>query len=316
MAFRNYSTDWRIKSFAFNLFDRAPAGGLLYYMIQRYVTGTVPRDFDKYRETYIKHCYAAAEKFGDVARLKVLEIGAGWDLYGNILNYTYGFNDQTVMDVRKLARAQSVNEVIEYFQKNPIQGCVRSPSHFVSEGNFEDDLLQKYGIRYLAPCDATAFQCQDREFNMIITTSVFEHIPRDVLEKIILNFHRVLSDDGICSHVVDFSDHYSHSDKKISSFNYCKFPEVEWRRHSPAIHYQNRMRHGEYVDLFRRCGFGLVREQCWSAEEEELRGLPLHEDFARFDKEDLLKLGSHFIVVKAAGSGEGDLPRFWHTPAI
>ena len=84
-----------------------------------------------------------------------------------------------------------------------------------------------------------------------MTTSVLEHIPPEQIARILREAHRILPPGGaIMSHVIDYSDHYAHSDARITPYHYLSFEEPTWRRFNPGIHYQNRLRHVDYRPLF------------------------------------------------------------------
>ena len=108
-------------------------------------------------------------------------------------------------------------------------------------------------VSYLAPCDAANLQFPTNTFDYHISHTVLEHIPPDDPIRIFREGSRVLKDDGLFVHCIDFSDHFSHGDSSISSVNFLQFDEVEWRRLSGnRFMYHNRMRLDEFEELIRR----------------------------------------------------------------
>ena len=69
-----------------------------------------------------------------------------------------------------------------------------------------------------------------------------------------------MKDDGIVSAKIDYSDHYAHTDKTISLLNYLKFDQNGWKKHNHNCHFQNRLRHYDYVKIFKKCGFVVIEE--------------------------------------------------------
>ena len=62
-------------------------------------------------------------------------------------------------------------------------------------------------------------------------------------------------------HVIDMSDHFEHHDKSISRVNFLKYGDSAWSVTGwNAQNYQNRPRHHEFIALFRRAGFEILRE--------------------------------------------------------
>jgi hypothetical protein len=95
----------------------------------------------------------------------------------------------------------------------------------------------------------------------VISTNTLEHIPIGDLHAIFVEVRRVLASGGIASVKVDYSDHYGHSDPTIGPYNYMKFDGKQWSRWNPTLHFQNRARHGDYLQLFQDCGFDILLEE-------------------------------------------------------
>ena len=52
--------------------------------------------------------------------------------------------------------------------------------------------------------------------------------------------------------MVDYSDHFSHSDQTISSINFLRYSDDEWQRYAGNRYmYMNRLRHDDVLALFR-----------------------------------------------------------------
>lgn len=90
------------------------------------------------------------------------------------------------------------------------------PEKFMSEAN----------IQYLAPADAADTNLPDASVDYHISTTVFEHIPRQDIERILKEAKRILKKDGTAIHFIDLSDHFSHQDISISSINFLKFSDL------------------------------------------------------------------------------------------
>src|SRR5207245_10558273 len=70
---------------------------------------------------------------------------------------------------------------------------------------------------------------------------------------------------------IDYTDHYSHFDKSISPYNFLQYSDKAWALFNPPLHYQNRLRHRDYLDLLRAAGFAVVEEQCREGTEADLQ---------------------------------------------
>jgi len=297
---RNVSVPWQAKALAFQIFDKAPFGERLYYYFQNKVTKTLPRALSPTSKTgsaQISHAKLLATRQKDLSGLSLLEIGAGWDLYANLIYYCYGIDHQIAVDIRRWARAETVNSVICHLQKDPPPDCIRVPQTLVCDENFEADLNNNYGIDYYAPFDATSTGFATGSIDVIFTTSVLEHVPAEVCAAIFREFRRIISPGGIMRHTIDYSDHYSHADPSITAYNYLRFSEAAWRLLNPSIHYQNRLRTPDFVNICQHAGFKVAACDEWIGLEEDLAKVNVHRSFARYSREELMALGAHFLIM-------------------
>ena len=70
----------------------------------------------------------------------------------------------------------------------------------------------------------------------------------------------MLKKNGFVSSVIDYSDHYSHTDKNISPLNFLKFNKKNWKKYNNSYLYQNRLRHSDYKILFKNLDFIIEKE--------------------------------------------------------
>ena len=307
-AFRQVKLDWRLKAAAFRFFDAVPAGQFLYYLTQRYVTRTFPRRLAEHDAWQIEHARTFQKWWmAEVSRARLFEFGAGWDLHSSLVQWCYGVNDQLSVDVTRLARPEQINHAIDHLRQHRPPGAVRIPQVRVTH-QFERELLDHYGIRYAAPLDARATRLPDNSIDLVCTTSVLEHVPPDALRGILQECHRICRDGAVMSHVIDYTDHYAHSDAAITAYNFLRFSDPAWKRYNPAIHYQNRLRHHQYGELFRAAGFAVLAERAQQPEngETQLAVVPLAPAFQHLTTDQLLPGTGHWILVKNATAVRAD----------
>ena len=101
--------------------------------------------------------------------------------------------------------------------------------------------------------------------------------------------------------MVDHSDHWQHVDKRISRVNFLKYSDSFFRwTYINSLNYQNRLRHPQYLEMLRKAGFRLVREE-HVVDEVSLRYLPhmrIAERFRNFSNEDLAISDSFLLAVR------------------
>ena len=274
---------WKLKSKIFGLIDFFNAPSALYFL-QKYVTKGKKKEFGAYRriweihKKYLKQ-YSATEN--------VFEFGAGKTLAQNLF-LSDTVNNQVVVDLNPMLDFELVNNV-----RCQISKIVDLKSHVKINSLVE---LASYGIDYRAPYDATKTHFRDKSLSACISTVTLEHIPKESIRAIFSELYRTLKDDGIISAKIDYSDHYAHTDKTISSLNYLKFDENTWKRYNHNNHYQNRLRHYDYIEIFNKCGFVVINEELAFPEES----IPNDLIKAFEHKDENWKATSAHIVLKKA----------------
>jgi SAM-dependent methyltransferase len=122
-----------------------------------------------------------------------------------------------------------------------------------------EDVLKLCGIEYHAPADArqTGFLANSIDFHASYT--VFEHIPYDILVAILREGNRLMRKDGLLVHSVDYTDHFSHSDRRISAVNFLRYSDRAWSLYAGNKYmYTNRLRHDDFEQLFQAAGLRVV----------------------------------------------------------
>lgn len=118
-----------------------------------------------------------------------------------------------------------------------------------------DEFFEMCGIQYIAPGDAADSGLPPNSVDVHTSYTVFEHIPPDVLRAILVEGNRITRDDGLFVHKIDFSDHFSHTDRRICAVNFLQFSDRQWERFAGnRFMYMNRLRHADYVQLFESVG--------------------------------------------------------------
>ena len=69
---------------------------------------------------------------------------------------------------------------------------------------------------------------------------------------------KILNDNGLISSLIDYSDHYSHTDKNIDTLNFLSYSKKDWEKYNNAYLYQNRLRHQDYKKLFIDQGYKII----------------------------------------------------------
>ena len=98
--------------------------------------------------------------------------------------------------------------------------------------------------------------------DFICSTSVLEHIPEGDIRTILGVCRRIAAPQALMSFVIDYHDHYASADPAITRFHFYRFGPLAWRLFNPANHYQNRLRHSDYIRLFAAEGLRAISTRC------------------------------------------------------
>ena len=162
-------------------------------------------------------------------------------------------------------------------------------------------------IDYIAPGDATDTGLPGGSVDFHTSYNTFEHIPPEILRGILAEGNRIVNDDGLFVHRIDYSDHFSHSDGSISSVNFLQYSDDEWHRWAGNRYmYMNRLRHDDFLGMFEEARHAVV--DCEPVLDPEalalLRSgrLPLYGRFAG-KPEDTLAIKSSWLVSRKLATG-------------
>jgi hypothetical protein len=109
-------------------------------------------------------------------------------------------------------------------------------------------------VIYRAPSDAAATGLPNGSIDIHVSYTVFEHIPGPVLEAILRESSRLLSDNGFALHHIDLSDHFAQ-DGEITKINFLQYSPAEWESYAGnQFAYHNRLRPGEYRAIYEAAG--------------------------------------------------------------
>ena len=121
-----------------------------------------------------------------------------------------------------------------------------------------NEIFRNYNISYRAPCSIEDIIKDNLKFDITVSTTTLEHFSIRDLRHYLGNLTKILKNDGFFSALIDYTDHYSHTDKNISVLNYLSFNEDKWKKFNNSFLYQNRLRHQDYVRIFYEFNLNII----------------------------------------------------------
>ncbi len=177
-----------------------------------------------------------------------------------------GAGEVTTVDLNPYLKYELIREDIKYIKRN--EGETRQlfsevplvEERFLQLMGFDcsrlqlHDLVDMCNISYIAPGDAANLDLPSNSVDFHTSRNVFEHIPRHTLVSILNEGNRVVRNDGLFVHTIDYSDHFSHSDKSISPINFLQYSDREWAKYAGNRYmYMNRLRVDDVERIYQEC---------------------------------------------------------------
>lgn len=192
-----------------------------------------------------------------------LEVGTGRVPFAPLAYWLMGAEETFTLDLNRYLREELVEESVRQISRNwtrieQLFGGLIITSRFKELQRYSQKreftthgLLDLCRIKYLAPANAATTQLPDKSIDFHTSYTVLEHIPPAELRNILREGRRLLRERGLFVHLVDYSDHFSHSDPKISAINFLQYSDRTWSMYAGNRYmYMNRLRHDDFVDLF------------------------------------------------------------------
>lgn len=292
---------WKLKAHALAVLSRLPAGDRLYHGLQQ-VAGTnrlnLNRDLTRAYELVALQQQAG----GQLADSVCVEVGTGWRPFVPFVLALGGAKRVVTIDVNPWLTLHYARESWAALhgrldeiaaQCDAEESDVRARYARVNpKATTLSELFAPLNIEYIYPGDARSVPMPTGSVDLVVSSNVLEHIPREVQQDIHLESARLLKPGGVAAHRFNPQDHYSTVDGSISHANFLQYSQQSWRWYGGSgLAYHNRLRSRDYYEMFSRADLELVvtRERTDARSLAEIRAgrLRVHPDFAKYSPEEL-----------------------------
>ena len=305
--------NWRVKGLVQKGLSIVPGGVSVNDFLQRTV-GEL-RHFDdvvdsKVLDDWVVLAGHLRELGRPIRELAMVEVGTGWfptlpfcfHLAGATRCHTYDLN-RHLSDretVRMLGRLRRHLPAIAAAAGQPLDEV--EAAYQALDRADSTAAMQRAGIDYHAPGDASQTGLAAGAIDVAFSNSVLEHVPREVIQAVFHEHHRVLKPGGLSLHSVNCGDHYAYFDRSLNPVRYLTYPAGRWKLWNNRLLYQNRLRPSDFLDMATTAGLelALVKFSPRPALLTELHTLSIAPEFAGYPPEQLCTTSIDFVARKPA----------------
>lgn len=260
--------DWKTKARIQNVASLLPEslGYQFYYLIQRHFGRLRSPDPREGLKAGIAIRDMIVDSGRDINDKVFLEIGTGRRINMPIAFWLCGAKKIITVDINPYIKLELIRqdlkyitdhqaEIVDMFKNSLNADRFRRLLHSGKQKCGLRELLSLLDIEYLAPMDASKLQLPANSIDYQISNNVFEHIPPDVIVSILKEGNRLVRDNGLFVHRIDFTDHFAHSDKSITFVNFLQYNDREWEKIvRNKFMYMNRLRVDDMERIFTSTG--------------------------------------------------------------
>lgn len=295
---------WILKAVVQKTISYFPYKEKVNFLFQKYITKGVHLDDQhfKYKLDAVRDHLKYYQKYSETPRQEalVLELGTGWYPIVPTMLFLNNFKKTISIDISNWMNLDrqiiAFQKILEYYDKgvlgeyaddiNPDKItvlrdlCKNRDSYTIEEINRTINLEYKL-------MDATSLDFENGTFDLICSNNTFEHVYKEVLRGILVEFKRVLKKGGVMSHFIDLSDHFAHLDTSINIYHFLRFSKKEWKLIDNSIQPQNRMRWKDYLKMYSELGIGVKEEDYRKGSTDLLSEVNVHAEYAAFTPQEL-----------------------------
>jgi SAM-dependent methyltransferase len=300
---------WQLRYLKNGLVARIPGFGTLRQLKRKLIPYDSSIDHDTF-EQGLQMVHMLRKVGVEIDGAVVLELGSGWKPVIPLIFRAAGAKQVILTDSERLLDARLLTSIASQLASRAdylgsqldISADLVASRLAATYSEGLESACEKLSLAYLAPIETHCLPYRQGEIDVIISRAVLEHVPRETLRKIILEFARILLPGrGYMCHIVDNSDHWAHVDRRLSLINFLRYPTSVWKWFAlNPLDYTNRMRHSEYIELMSATGFSVVTDESEPDQSalSDLSVIPVAAEFRDKEAADLAVLTSRLVAVR------------------
>ena len=302
---------WIVKAIVQKSISFLPYRNQVNFLFQKYISKGVKLT-DNYFYDRLEHAKMHINAFRHYSNApkpdNCLELGTGWYPVVPISFYLIGSHEIYSVDISKILTKSRLKTTIQKFIEADLNGELKKYIEYREDKLKElnvlftelekytfEQCLEKLNLNYLIQ-DARSLSIQDNSIHLISSNNTFEHLSPGILKDILSEFKRVINKrSGIMSHSIDLSDHFAHSDKSISDYNFLQFSDKQWKWIDNKIQPLNRLRFDDYLQLYQQLNIPINKEMRVNGNINNLKSIRLAQKFMNKPLDILVIRACNFI---------------------
>jgi len=236
---------WFLKLVVKVIFSRIPIGYTFWRKIKLFKHGNMENP--KYAHEVFKKNFFAVEKHKKLNDFVFLELGVGDSLFSAMIGKCYGASKSYLVDVGDFA-SKDIEPYLS-MQKYLSQQGFSVPE--LSGKESLNNILGMYNSEYLVDGLNSLKKIPSNSIDYIFSNAVLEHIKREDFFSVSSELKRILKNDGVSSHIIDFKDHLG------GALNNLRFSESLWESEfmSKSGFYTNRLQCRDIIASLKKLSF-------------------------------------------------------------
>jgi len=295
--------NWRLKAIVQKTISYLPAGYKVNYLFQKYITKGVVLSDDYFYDRLDhakRHIGHYQENIAPLEGKTTLELGTGWYPVVPISNFLCGADTIYTVDITPLTNlkkikttlakfivAKKAGKLAAYLNILPARWKQLEQIYNTIDNYTYTTLLEALNLKLLVEDARKLTMLTDRSIDLIHSNNTFEHVYADILEGILIEFHRLVAKGGMMSHFIDMSDHFAHNDRSITIYNFLQFSKKRWKRIDNSIQPQNRLRFKDFLTIYERLTIPVSDTETRPGNLEDLQKVAIHRELAHYNATEL-----------------------------
>ena len=250
------------------------------------------------------HIHMLREAGLEIKGATILELGTGWYPVIPLMLRLAGARHVILTDEHRLLDEETLGAAVAFLsdRREDVASRLGVATDEVdrlldlTDSASLDQALKSLGLSYRVP---TRLDDDTLKVDAIVSHTVLEHIPPEILREIFEHSAHVLGPSRLVSHGTDHSDHRQHKDQTLSRLDFLRYNPLSWRMLcvNPQD-YTNRLRYPDLLDMIKAAGLEVVTSRALVDEKslDDLAGLKLSKSFQDYDRRDLATTWSHIVA--------------------